>query len=103
MLYIMLQILKITFSKNHDIKGCIIMGHNCAKFAHVTKNRIFLEIWLNWFFSSYFALSCGKVSNEIAGADPAAEVCIILVHNQVKIAHLIRKTFSGNFTEDIFI
>lgn len=44
MLYIMLQILKITFSKNHDIKGCIIMGHNCAKIAHVAKNRIFLEI-----------------------------------------------------------
>ena len=44
MLYIMLQVLKITFSKNHDIKGCIIMGHNCAKIAHVAKNRIFLEI-----------------------------------------------------------
>ena len=39
----MLQIFEITFSKNHDIKGCIIMAHDCAKIAHVAKNRIFLE------------------------------------------------------------
>ena len=94
----MLQILKITFSKNHDIKGYIIMGHNCVKIVHVAKNRIFLEISLNWFFSSYSALSCGKVSNEIAGADPVAKVCIILVHNQVKIPIWSEKTFWGNFT-----
>ena len=42
----MLQIFEITeiiLKKNHDIKGCIIMAHDCAKITHVAKNRIFLE------------------------------------------------------------
>ena len=64
------------------------MDHNWVKIVHYAQMRIFWQISLKRFLSTYWPLSRYKICKNILAADLEIQICIILDHNRAKIAHL---------------
>ena len=72
-------------------KAWIILGQNHANIVHLAQKSIFWEVTLNWFLSTFWALSCCKVWKKNFQADLDIKTCTMFGHTQAKIANLAQK------------